>query len=140
MSSMPKWFRPVSFVALLWNLLGCAAYLADVLMKPDDIAKLSAAQQAMYAARPAWSVGATALAVWGGALGCVGLILGKRWALPFLWVSLAGVVLQDISFFAMKDAAGAINPAALGLQGFVLIVAILLVFLARHAVKNSWLR
>ena len=41
MTPMPKWFRPVAVIALLWNLLGCFAYLMDVTMKPEDIAKLS---------------------------------------------------------------------------------------------------
>lgn len=62
MTAAPKWFKPVVIVALLWNLLGCMAYLSDVMLKPEDIAKMTAAQQAMYNARPAWAVGATALA------------------------------------------------------------------------------
>ena len=52
-STPPGWFRPVAVVALLWNLLGCVAYLADVTMKPEDIAKLTEAQQALMASRPA---------------------------------------------------------------------------------------
>ena len=59
----PKWFLPVAIAALLWNLLGCAAYLSNVMLTPEAVARMSAAQQAMYAARPAWSVAATAIAV-----------------------------------------------------------------------------
>ena len=69
MEPVPKWYKPVVIIALIWNLLGCAAYLADVMLKAADIAKLSEAQQAMYAARPAWSIAATAVAVWFGAAG-----------------------------------------------------------------------
>jgi hypothetical protein len=60
MEQAPKWFGPVASAALLWNLLGCAAYLSDVMLTPEDVATMSAAQQALYAARPAWSVAATA--------------------------------------------------------------------------------
>ena len=73
MSSSPKWFRPVAVIALLWNLAGCAAYLADVSLSPAQISAMSPAQQALYAERPAWSVAATAIAVWVGAAGCLGL-------------------------------------------------------------------
>ncbi|QQS41390.1 MAG: hypothetical protein IPM63_00090 [Acidobacteriota bacterium] len=92
MNKAPKWFVPVAVVALIWNLLGCVAYLFDVMMSPEDIANLSAAEQALYASRPAWAVAATAVAVWFGALGCVGLVLKKRWSLPVLALSLAGVI------------------------------------------------
>src|SRR6185436_692672 len=88
-STPPGWFRPVAVVALLWNLLGCLAYLSDVTMKPEDIAKLTQAEQALMASRPAWSIGATAIAVWFGAAGCVGLILRKRWA---TWLLIASFV------------------------------------------------
>jgi hypothetical protein len=43
----------VAIVALLWNLVGCAAYLSDAMLSDADIAKLSEAKRAMVAARPA---------------------------------------------------------------------------------------
>ena len=36
MNSSPKWFRPVAVIALLWNLAGCAAYLADATLARAD--------------------------------------------------------------------------------------------------------
>ena len=139
MEQPPKWFMPVAITALLWNLIGCAAYLSDVMLTPDDLAKMSAAQQAMYAARPAWSIGATAIAVWGGAAGCVGLIMRRRWAMPLLLASLAGLIVQDASLFLMTGAAGP-NAAALGLQGMVLAIGLGLVWLARTASSRGWTR
>jgi hypothetical protein len=139
METAPKWFRPVAVAALIWNLLGCFAYLSDVTLTPDDVAKLSAAQQALYASRPAWAVAATAIAVWGGALGCIGLIMRKRWATVVLLASLAGVVVQDIALFGLTDAASQAGPAVLGLQGLVLVIALALVALGRNAQRHGWL-
>jgi hypothetical protein len=139
MTATPKWFKPVAIVALLWNLLGCAAFVSDLRLTPEDMAKLSAAQQAMYAARPAWSVAATGIAVLGGALGCIGLIFGKRWSYPLLALSLLGVILQDVSLFAVNGAMSQAGSTALILQGIVLAVAVGLVLLARKAIKNGWL-
>jgi hypothetical protein len=138
MTPTPRWYRPVAIVALLWNLIGCAAYLHDVMLTPEDIAMLPADQQALYAARPSWSVAASAVAVWAGALGCVGLILRRRWATPLLIASLAGVIVQDVSLFAMSSQA-AIPSAAYALQGLVLVIAIGLVLLARKASARGWL-
>ncbi len=139
MNPTPKWFLPVAIVALLWNLIGCAAYLQDVMLTPEDIAMMPLEQQALYAARPAWSVAATAIAVWAGALGCLGLVLRRRWATPLLIASLVGVILQDVSLFAMSREA-AMPSVAFVLQGLVLVIAIALVLLARRATANGWLR
>jgi hypothetical protein len=137
MTATPKWFLPVSIVALLWNAIGCAAYLHDVMLTPEDIAKMSDAQQALYHSRPAWSVAATAIAVWGGAAGSLGLIWRKRWATPLLIASLAGVIVQDVGLFLPSGAAAA--PTALVLQGLVLAIAIGLVILARKATAQGWI-
>ncbi|MHB1313339.1 MAG: hypothetical protein ACYC3L_15085, partial [Gemmatimonadaceae bacterium] len=134
----PKWFLPVAIVALLWNVVGCVAYLSDVMLSSDDLAEMTAAQQAMYAARPAWSVGATAVAVWGGAAGSVGLIMRKRWATPLLVASLAALVVQDVSFYTMREIAP-IETSALALQGGVLLIGIGLVLLSRRAAARGWL-
>jgi hypothetical protein len=137
MADSPKWVRPVAVAALIWNLLGCAAYLADVTLTPADIAKMTPGEQALYAARPAWAVGATALAVWFGAAGSLGLVLRKRWSWPLLLVSLAGVVVQDAALFGL--AASMIPPLAIVLQLLVLVIAIGLVMLARKGIRAGWL-
>ena len=135
----PKWLRPVAIVALVWNLLGCAAFLSDLTLTPADVANMTPDQQALYAARPAWALAATGIAVWGGAAGCIGLVLLKRWSVPLLVASLAGVVVQDAALAGMTGALSTIGPATLVLQGVVLVVAIGLVLLARTASRRRWL-
>jgi hypothetical protein len=138
MERAPTWYLPLAIVALLWNLLGCAAYLADVMLTPEALAKLSAPQQSLYAARPAWSIAATAIAVWGGAAGCLGLIMRKRWASPLLIASLLGVIGQDVWLFVLSKSASQAGAIAFVLQGLVLLVAVLLVMLGRKAVARGW--
>ena len=139
MNSMPKWFRPAAAAGLVWNLIGCAAYLADVRLSPEDIAGLREAQQAVYAARPPWAVAATATAVWVGALGCLGLFFRQRWAYAALWVSLLGVIAQDLAIFVISSAGAAAGAGAVMLQAVVLLVSIGLVVLARHGREQGWL-
>jgi hypothetical protein len=139
MTSVPSWFKPVVIVALLWNLLGCVAYLSDVMITPEAVAQMSPEQQALYNSRPAWAVSATAIAVWGGALGCVGLFLRKRWALPLLVASAAGVVVQDLAIFVLSNAAAMAGAAVYVLQGLVLVIAVALAQLARKAAAHGWL-
>ena len=139
MNASPTWFKAVSVLALLWNLLGCLAFAADLQLTAEDLAKLPEAQQALYAARPAWALAATATAVLGGALGCLGLLFGKRGAQALLWLSLLGIVAQDIGLFLLIDGARLAGPTAVVMQSLVLLVGIGLVVLARRAAAKGWL-
>jgi len=138
MTETPKWFLPLAILALLWNLLGCLAYLNDVRLTPEDVAALPEAMQKMYAARTVWSVSATAIAVWGGAMGCLLLILRLRWATPFLIASLAGLIVQDFGLLVLSGVglrADLVVP-----QGIVLLIALGLVMLSRKATAEQWMR
>ena len=135
----PKWYMPAAIGALLWNLAGCAAYLMDMTISADDLAAMTEAQQALYATRPTWAVAATAIAVWAGALGSLGLILRKRWATPVLVLSLLGVVVQDLGLFVLTDAGAQAGATVAVLQGLVFLVAVGLVLLARRARAEGWI-
>jgi hypothetical protein len=140
MNPTPKWYLPVSIVALLWNFAGIAAYLKDARLTAEEVATMSPALQQLYATRPAWAVGATAIAVFAGAAGCLGLILRKRWATPLLLASLAGVIVQDIYLFVLNGSSvNAAVPGAAIMQGLVFLIAIGLVLLARKASAQGWL-
>jgi hypothetical protein len=93
----------------------------------------------MYDARPAWSIAGTAVGVWLGALGCLALILRKRWAVPVLLLSLLGVIVQDVWLFLLAPKTDLINGTVYGLQGMVLLISIGLASLARSAKASGWL-
>lgn len=124
MNRPPVWFTVVAAVALAWNVLGLLAILADLRLSAVDIAALSAQQQALYNARSLWSVGASIVAVLGGTLGCLALLLSRRAALVLLYVSLIGVVLQNIGIFIVAGADKVANAVPFILQGLVLAIAV----------------
>lgn len=139
MNKAPTWFLVVVIAALLWNLLGCVAFFADLRLSPQDVAKLSPADQALYNARPGWAVVATALAVFGGALGCIGLLLRKKWAFILLLLSLVGILVQDFGLFVLVGGAALAGTAAVVLQSLVLAIAVGLMWLGRLASARGWL-
>lgn len=139
MNRRPTWFTVVVAVALVWNVLGLLAVLADLRLSAADIAALPAQQQALYAARPLWSVAASLVAVLGGTLGCLALLLRKRASILLLYASLLGVVLQDVGIFIVAGAGRVAGPVPFILQGLVLVISVGLIFLAHHAARKSWL-
>ena len=139
MNAVPGWFKVVAVLALLWNVLGCVAFFADLRLSLEEVAQLPDAQQALYAARPTWAVAATGLAVFGGVLGCLGLLLRRTWAVAVLALSLLGVAVQDVALFVLVDGARLAGPVAVGMQAVVLLVGIALLLLARKARVQGWL-
>lgn len=138
MSKAPVWLYIVAVIALLWNLLGCVAFVGDLRLTAADIAQMPAEHQALYAARPAWAVAATAVAVFGGVLGCIALLMRKKWALPMFVLSLIGLIAQDIGLFVLADAIKLAGPVAAVLQGGV-VVAIGLIGFGRKGIQRGWL-
>lgn len=137
MSTTSKWFTPVAILALLWNLLGASAYLMDVTMSPEAVAKMGEAERAMYASRPAWFVVAYASAVWFGVAGSLGLLLRKRWATPLFLLSLLGLIAQDLALFSRPEVRA--DTTVVLLQALVFVIALSLVMLARKAERKTWI-
>ena len=72
------WFWIVSTIALVWNLMGVMAYITQVTMSPETLQAMPEPKRALYVSIPMWATGAFAFAVWGGAAGCVLLLLRKK--------------------------------------------------------------
>ena len=136
----PIWFWIVSGLAFVWNLLGVVAYYTQVTMSDEALAKLPEADQAALASLPSWYMGAFAIAVFGGALGCLALLLRKRWAMLLLVLSLAAVLLQQLYFFVLTDLGSKQHGGALVMTIAIPIVALLLVLFARSSSAKGYLR
>lgn len=134
------WFWVIAVLALLWNLMGVAAYLGQSFMSDAQIAEAYGAEQAAaIAAQPSWYTAVFALAVFGGAIGCFGLILRKTWAVWPLWLSLICVILQNI-YFALNGIFADIHGGQWAMTVLIPIVAIFLVWFARRKTAAGILR
>ena len=136
---IPTWFWIVGVVALLWNLMGVYAYIAQVTMSPEAMAKLSEAEQALYASVPAWATGAFALAVFGGALGCILLLLRNKLAVPVFIASLAGILVQMFYNVFMSKTMEVYGPGAISMPIMVVLIAVFLIWHARSSRAKGWI-
>lgn len=135
----PFWFWVVSVFALLWNLLGVGAYLNDAFVSAEGLAKLTQDQRLLYESRPAWVTGAYAIAVWGGAIGCIALLLRKKWAKTVLLISLMGILAQNVYQFFMSNTFEVLGSMAMFLPILVILIAITLVWFAKWAEKKGYI-
>lgn len=137
--SPTRGFWIISVLALGWNLLGIVTYFMTVTMSEEALAALPEAERALYANTPAWVTSAYAIAVFGGTLGCLGLLMRKAWALPLFIVSLLGILMQmGYAFFgsSMIEVQGA---TATIVPLLIIVIAVYLVGFSNSAKKKDWI-
>ena len=136
---LPVWYWAAAVAALLFELLGCYFYPAEVRMTPADIAALPLDQAAMLAARPTWYYAAFGTAVWVGLAGTVGLLIRRSWAVPALLVSLIAVIVQFSAILIVPEMRTVTSDALLG-PVVVIIVCYGILNLSQLAKRRGWLR
>lgn len=138
-NKIPTWFWVVSGIALLWNLVGVAAYIMQVTMTPEAMAALPEAQRIAYENTPGWATGAFAIAVFAGALGSLALLLRKSWAVPVLLLSLGGALVQNVHNFFMSNNIEIMGSEAIVMPALVIAIGVALVWFARKSQANGWI-
>ena len=134
----PTWFKVVAVIAILWNAAGVFNYITQVTITPEDLAAFPAAEAEIIMSRPAWATAGFAVAVWGGLIGSILLLMGRKLATPLLLASLIGVIVQQIHGFFMVEYSEGIGAAGIILAMVVLVVGIILVWISRMATEKGW--
>ncbi|EAR01279.1 hypothetical protein [Maribacter sp. HTCC2170] len=135
----PVWFWIVSALALIWNLMGVLAYLGQAYMSIEDLEKMSQAERLLHESQPVWVTGAFAIAVWAGLIGCIALLLRKKWAKPVLLISLLGILGQMTYMFFLSNTFEVIGSDKMGMPIMIIIIGIALVLFAKSSIKKSWI-
>ena len=129
-------FWAIGAIALIWNVMGAINFVAQ--MNPDMLAEYRESERAIIEGRPAWATIAFAIAVFGGALGCVLLLLRKSAAFYLFIASLLGVIVT------MMHTLGAGIDFGLGeILGIILMPLVLAAFLiwySKWAESKDWIR
>ncbi len=128
-------FWAVGIVALIWNVLGVINFFAQ--MNPDVLAAYRESERAIVEGRPAWATGAFAIAVFGGALGALLLLLRKSAASYLFMASLLGVILTMIHTLGVGIEFGL--GEILGIILMPLAVAAFLIGYSKHAESKGWI-
>ncbi|MEP2889462.1 hypothetical protein [Tateyamaria sp.] len=122
-------FWVVAALGLFWNLMGCLNYVTQA--NPEAVAQMPPVYQAIINGRPDWATAGFAIGVFGGAVGCILLLLRKRVALPVFILSGAGVLLMGVFTLSIV---GVVPSIALSI-----LVAIALLWYASIVRRFGWL-
>lgn len=136
----PVSYWVVSILALLWMLVGVAAWFMDLLTDEAALAQMTDAQRELYTRRPQWVFLVYAVAIFAGLAGAVGLLVRKGWAVTAFGVSLVAVIIQfGYTFLVMRAAELLGTAAALPFPMFILVVGALLLWFSSRSKRRGWL-
>lgn len=135
----PTWFWVAGVLALLWNLAGVGQYLAQAFMSDEAKSLMTAEQLTLLEETPTWLTAIFAIAVWFGALACVGLLMRKKWAKSLFLISLIAVVVQMGYSTFMTNAAEVYGTMAIVMAITTTFIAALLFYFSSVAIKKGWL-
>jgi len=131
-------FWAIGAVALIWNVMGVINFFWQ--MNADALAAMPESHRAIVEGRPAWATGGFAIAVFGGALGCLLLLLRKSAAYYLFIASLLGVIVQLIHTLGIATSTIDFSPFdILMIILMPLVVAAFLIWYAKQAESKGWI-
>ena len=122
------WF--IAGLGLVWNLMGCLNFITQ--MNADAVSQMPELYQLIIAARPFWATLAFGFAVFGGALGCILLLLRRRVATAALLVSVLATLVTVIQTVTVVGLA----PSTI----LSVLVSAALFWYATISARAGWLR
>jgi len=136
----PTWFWVVSVIALLWNLFGVMNYLMQAFNQVALLESMDQAQREAFESIPAWATAAFAIAVFSGTIGCIGLLLRKKWARPLFIISLIAAVAQFIHWLFISNAVEAFGPSTYTMPVIVILIGLYLISFSKKGIAKGWLK
>ena len=120
----PRHLWVVGVVGLLWNLVGAYDYLMTQTQNASYMGKFTPEQLVYFYGFPTWVVAVWAIAVWGGVLGTLLLLLRKSLAVPVLLVSFLAMIATSIHNFLLSDGVAVMGGAAVAFSALIFAIAL----------------
>lgn len=115
--------------------MGCINFFIQ--MNPEMISSYRETEQAIISARPLWATVAFAVAVFGGALGCILLLLKNSVSYYLFIASLPGVVVTTAHTLGLGIDFGI--GEKIGIIFMPLAIAAFLIWYSKHAENKGWI-
>jgi hypothetical protein len=96
----------VALLTLVWNAASCYSYVMTLAQDDGYFRATGVTPEiaAYFAALPAWYVATWTVAVWGGLLAAVGLLLRKSWAVWAFVVSQLAMAVDSVATLLSSEA------------------------------------
>lgn len=131
----------VGIIGLLWNAGGAFDYVMTQTRNADYMQNFTEAQLEYFYSFPAWADATWAIAVWGGVLGCVLLLLRSRWSVYVFAASFVCMLINMIYMYAINNGLEIMGGPGVAVFSFMIFAAALFLLLyARAMAKRGVLK
>lgn len=127
----------IGILGVLWNAVGAFDYLMTQTQNESYMSQFTPEQLEYFYGFPGWVVAFWALAVWGGVLGTLLLLLRKRLAVPVLLVSFVSMIVTSAHNFLLSDGMEIMGGAGVAFSAVIFLVALGLWLYARTMTRNA---
>ncbi len=122
----------IGVVALLWNAMGALDYVMTQTRNEEYMSNFTPEQLSFFYGFPAWVDAAWAIAVWGGVLGALLLLIRRRYAVWVFLASLIAMVITAFQNYVLSNGMEIIGDAfTLGFTAAIFLAALALFLYAR---------
>jgi hypothetical protein len=128
-------FWLIGVVALIFNAMGVINYFVQ--MNADSLASFPEVYRPIIEGRPAWATSAFAIAVFGGSLACLLLLLRKSAAFYVFILSLLGVIVTMVHIFGVAGLSSIEVWIGVLMQW---VVTAFLIWYSKLAERKGWTR
>lgn len=139
-STAPTYFWALAIFFLLWNLMGLLSFYMHTFISDASLALLPKAEQDLYSSYPLWTSIVFALAVLGGFIGSVGLLLKRKWSKMAFVISLGAIIPQMIHNVFITKSMDVYGPVALVMPFLVVVIGVFLVWYVGFCIQKKWLK
>lgn len=136
-SKTPKHLWIIGVLALLWNAVGALDYLMTQTKNEAYMEQFTTEQLEFFYGFPTWLVALWAIAVWGGVLGAILLLMRKKLAVMVFLVSFVAMVLTSIQNFVLSNGLEVMGGAGVGFSVVIFLIALGLWLYARAMQKRG---
>lgn len=135
--STPWHLWVIGVLALLWNGMGAFDYVMTETQNEGYMSRFPPEQLDFFYGFPAWLVALWAIAVWGGVVAALLLLLRKRFAVEAFLVALVAMVITTIRNYVFADGFAVTGGFALVFSIIIFVFSLLLYLYARAMRKKG---
>lgn len=136
---VPIWFWIVAVSFFLWYLMCIGSFYWHLFIYPEALDTVLDAEKELFESYPAWTKVAFAVAVFGGFLGSIGLLLKKAWSKRFSIISLCAILPQMIHHVFITESMEVYGPGSVVLPIMIVAFGLLLIWFSNMGIKKNWL-
>ena len=127
----------VGVLGTLWNLMGAFDYFSTQTRNESYMSRFTPEQLEFFYGFPSWLVAFWALAVWGGLLGTILLLLRRRLAVTVLLISFLSMIVTSLHNFVFSNGLDVMGGLGVTFSVLIFVVALGLWLYARAMARQG---